>query len=786
LKKKKEIVFLITLFVLALLLLFLGKHREESINPNSDDNIKIVCDFENTDKNGFFITSNDDYKFSEAKLSNKIFFSESYSMYIPESLLYQNLITLTGIRGQHYFNVEFKKRVGSDAVLVFQGKNFGDFYKTSVSESEIVEDGWQTIKMKFSTSKDFNDTIKVYFFNKGYKNTYIDDVSISINSKDLYPEFKEVEPLLIYISEPGLRKLEKERDDAIKRGILVTNDDSFVDALIYGEGKMMQAEVRLKGDWLDHLDGAKWSFRVKLKYDSWKGMRTFSVQTPYARGFTNEWLIHQMFTDNDVLATRYGFVPVYLNGSSLGLYAYEEHFQKELIEFNKRREGPIIKFSETDFWEFVLAKAPNSIAFETSVIEPFSENKVINDSIQNRYFVLAANLLDMFREMKAPASEIFDIDKTARFFALLDSKKAYHALRWHNLRFYYNPVLSRLEPIAFDSYSGPSDCGSPSEISIMRTGESLLKENNSFDYLSADSAFVNAYLKYLKTFTSTKTYQYYSRLHTKDLTKFNKMISVEFFPYTPDTSQFSKQEMGLIPLIDQFVELQKNGDYSEQIKKLPLLPFELNGLFKKHLYCDKYLKVYSNGENQLVMKIFFTEHFVVKGIGDESGIKQQLNQPVMPPSNELIYTQEISLDKNSEEFSLLYFAVPGRDTLFSSPIYPWPLPTTFNPRNDMAANASDISKYTNEDLKTITFSGNINFSNNVYIPAGYQVVFKAGTKINLTNKAAFVSCSVVKMIGTKNAPITIYSSDKTAKGFTVIHSPTQSILDYVVFRDLNT
>jgi len=35
-----------------------------------------------------------------------------------------------------------------------------------------------------------------------------------------------------------------------------------------------------------------------------------------------------------------------LNGQDMGVYAFEEHFDKLLIESNNRREGPIVKFSE--------------------------------------------------------------------------------------------------------------------------------------------------------------------------------------------------------------------------------------------------------------------------------------------------------------------------------------------------------------------------------------------------------------------------------------------------------
>ena len=48
---------------------------------------------------------------------------------------------------------------------------------------------------------------------------------------------------------------------------------------------------------------------------------------------------------------RYEFRPLILNGKNLGIYALEEHFDKILVESNKFREGPILKFSEDKLWE---------------------------------------------------------------------------------------------------------------------------------------------------------------------------------------------------------------------------------------------------------------------------------------------------------------------------------------------------------------------------------------------------------------------------------------------------
>ena len=47
----------------------------------------------------------------------------------------------------------------------------------------------------------------------------------------------------------------------------------------------------MKGDWIDHLIGDKWSFRIKLKGDKTiQGMKKFSIHHPITRGFINEWV----------------------------------------------------------------------------------------------------------------------------------------------------------------------------------------------------------------------------------------------------------------------------------------------------------------------------------------------------------------------------------------------------------------------------------------------------------------------------------------------------------------
>ena len=96
--------------------------------------------------------------------------------------------------------------------------------------------------------------------------------------------------------------------------------------------------------------------RVKLHNGYWNGCRAFSLMLPITRDNLIEWFYHKMLEKENVLSPRYGFVHLFINGENKGLYAYEEHFEKQLIEYKHRREGPILKFNEDDLWKMRLKK----------------------------------------------------------------------------------------------------------------------------------------------------------------------------------------------------------------------------------------------------------------------------------------------------------------------------------------------------------------------------------------------------------------------------------------------
>ena len=75
---------------------------------------------------------------------------------------------------------------------------------------------------------------------------------------------------------------------------------------------------------------------------------------PNTRSFSHQSVNHKLNEKEGVLTTRYSFMPVYINGVEIGVYAIEEHFEKQLLESKDKREGPILKFDEEGVWEMAL------------------------------------------------------------------------------------------------------------------------------------------------------------------------------------------------------------------------------------------------------------------------------------------------------------------------------------------------------------------------------------------------------------------------------------------------
>ncbi|HIF15063.1 MAG TPA: hypothetical protein EYQ86_07025, partial [Bacteroidetes bacterium] len=107
-------------------------------------------------------------------------------------------------------------------------------------------------------------------------------------------------------------------------------------------------------------------------------------------------------------------------------------------------------------------------------------------------------------------------------------------------------------------------------------------------------------------------------------------------------------------------------------------------------------------------------------------------------------------------------------------------------RHKLLKNALNNSVFTVKE-KNISFKkGKHQTSKDIIIPSGYVVEFNAGHELDLKDSAKFISFSPIIMNGSEAEPIHIFSSDHTAKGFSILLDGEESTLSFVNFKGLGT
>lgn len=335
----------------------------------------------------------------------------------------------------------------------------------------------------------FKKEIYQKLHNRGY------DVFINQNPKDAvlnaFKAFgrisnKNLRQIEINIKFKHYRNIVDVRQRAMSLGMLIRGgDEEMVPATLVSDGEKIKVKIRLKGDSPDHWSTDKWSYRVKVMNDShFMGMRRFSIQHPVTRAFQAEHFIHETMRKYGVLAPRYEFVNLIFNGNDLGVMAVEESFGKELLEYNGRRVGVIFKFNEQNcviekMIDTELTSQNIYKSLRATHVEAFQAKKVRGDLQMSSEFDVAVGMMRGFVQNKLPASEVFNVEITGRFLAILEIWGAAHSVDWRNIRFYLNPITLKIEPIAYDSnIVVPAPLGSvaQSELGGMLLADSAIYE----------------------------------------------------------------------------------------------------------------------------------------------------------------------------------------------------------------------------------------------------------------------------------------------------------------------
>ena len=581
--------------------------------------------------------------------------------------------------------------------------------------------------------------------------------------------------LKINITQKNYLKLLKLRNKAVSDKILTRTENDEIKGSITYKGKSYPIELRLKGDWVDHLKGLKWSFRVKVKKQkSIFGMRKFSLQHPSTRNYMNEFIYHKMLKNEGVPSLRYRFANLSINGRDFGTYAVEEHFDKILIENNEYREGPIIKLSEENLWlrrkeEYKLRGNINAqdrnYGINESYLDTFNKNKMnVNINKKSQYF-LAKDLLNSFLNKNAEVKDVFDVDLLAKYFAISDLLSADHGYIWHNLRFYYNPVTGRLAPIGFDAI--PPTYLNPNKIG----GNNLSIDFNPLS-LFDDDYFLEKYLKELERVSNKKYLDDFLNLSREEfhkaLLKINKTYPfVLFLENNLYKSQlYIKSRLNPIkPIISG--EIFAPGEKKSIKIKLgnsSQLPIEIINLsYKGTLFFPK-------AENNLYQKNSFKRISYSEFIFDESTLSNAKSD----------------LNKNK---IIIKYRIKGLRSEVNQEIFPLQFTESLNTKNLIVNKKSNLENFNfievNHGRKTIKIkNGTWNLEEPFITPKGYKLIVRGDSKINIFRDGLILSQGPIDFQGENQQYIKITGFDG-GRGILVINAVEDSKIKNVLFSDLS-
>ena len=379
----------------------------------------------------------------------------------------------------------------------------------------------------------------------------------------------KLENVVIKIDQKNLYNLELQRKNK-KNG----NKDFFVDfskaSLKKGENDY-DIKMRIKGGRVLHwYDKDQSSYKIDLrgKKRIW-GLEEFSVQKPITRNYIYEYIFHKLLEANKLISLKYFFINLSLNDSDQGIYAVEEGFSKELIERNKKRNGPIFGLEETSGVIYPDVK------YDLYSKEYWEDN-------QGELTKIALSKLEKLKHNKANISEIFDMEKWATFFAIIDLSHTLHGSLSKSVKLYYNPVTAKFEPIGFDGHHNPNLFKDFLILDFMDI------ENINCSYICYDREW---YLRFFKNIDGSKNVKFLE-LYIKAL---NNISSKEFL------ENFNSEYFGKINENNKQLQSEVSKKDLNYYKGLGLYIFDKNFLSKRADYIidrlDKYVNKNINENN---------------------------------------------------------------------------------------------------------------------------------------------------------------------------------------------
>ena len=623
-----------------------------------------------------------------------------------------------------------------------------------------------------------------------------------LNSNLLIPlnyfksQFVNTPLISLDIKHKNVLKIKNTRDIAKEKGYLMPKSSDWVSGIgSYGDNKF-KYKIRLKGlldDHWDHFQDGLWSYKLKLRGEkTLLGMKRFAIQHPRVRNYMDEWYFHKLSSYSGLIAPRFTFSPLSINGKRHPVYSIEENFGKRMIENNKKREGPIFMLSDK--------KIVNKTFIQYPTISFYQKDYYLNKNDGAKLIRRAERLINSYYADELNASDVFDLKLIAKAFALADLFGHDHSVLSQNIRFYINPVTGLIEPIPFDnSYIlRLRDSGIIGEHYYHNVyGKRELKENNVF--YSIGNGLDSLYAVNRRLINKLLLDQEFSKDYINALSVISQKEWLDIF--FSKTSLEAKRNLSI---------LHKNYPWYKFNKKEIL--YKNQNYIASKLRPESALLAFQDITNDIKDSLNIrvannhTLPVEIVGIANQNGkilikpnksfylsnrprLCTELDNCLDRKNSELKY-KDLSFDLrklNQDEINksnlTIVSKVIGTSHLIKDNLFIKDELEKSNYNNISKFSFISIDKKNNIiDIKP----GNWVLNQELIIPKGFFFKIGPSTRIDLINNSYIKSYSPVSIVGTKESPINITSTDKTGEGLIVKQVNSISNIKNVNFSNLKS
>jgi len=220
----------------------------------------------------------------------------------------------------------------------------------------------------------------------------------------------------------------------------------YVDGKVEHDGRLLDAEIRLRGNRHWHIGGAQKSLKVKLdKGELIQGHRIFNLLNDPTPMVVGQQLILDLSEDSGLLTPVSSFVRVKLNGKDIGVYHYETAADESLLRTSRRMPGSIYASSlpgsapAEDLWS--KTESWSKVSSRTDAAEDQTDT---TDLARFLWAVRDAS----FAEFDDFAAHELDLEAFARLDAIDVAFGGDQRDFRENHDYYFDPYRGRWEPIA--------------------------------------------------------------------------------------------------------------------------------------------------------------------------------------------------------------------------------------------------------------------------------------------------------------------------------------------------